>query len=85
MVRVKQLKVSLRVVPTDISGRGQFWVIHHLPKQTHTEKPVQVLWLKINLCSPIFLLIFYKCIKGPSANSEKMYPRVATLAVNNLV
>lgn len=50
----KQLKVPLCVALTDVSGRGQLGVSPHLPKSTCTEKPAQILWLKINLHSPSY-------------------------------
>lgn len=71
--RFKQLKVSLCVALTDISGRAQFWVIHHLSKQARTEKPAWIVWLKINLCSPIFLLIFCMCIKDLPPAVKKVH------------
>ena len=71
--RAEKLKVSLCVALTDVSGRGRFRVIHRVPKLTRTEELAQILWLKINLCSPTFLLTFCKCTKALPPTVRKVH------------
>lgn len=57
---------------SDISGRGQHeWFIIYPSRLT--ERPAQILWLKISLCSLIFLLIFYNCIKDLQSTVRKVH------------